>query len=224
MATGNAARRNVRAEARRAAQRRQRLLLGAAGAGILVLAVVIAVFSAGESASRISVDEVARVVEVTGEDLTTLPSDSTSDPAVGRLAPTVRGTDFDGSARQVGGQSGPQIIVFMASWCPACQQELPQLTSWLDGGNLPTEVDLIAVSTFLDAGRPNWPPQDWFEEVGYPGPIIVDDAESTISRTFGLSGTPFWVAVDADGEVVRRASGLLSTRELEDLVAEVTPG
>lgn len=214
---------NPRAEARRAAERRRRLLLLAGGAAVLVLAVAIAIASVGESASRITVDEVAGDIEVTGDPLPAFGGDPSNDPAVGTRAPTVSGTSFDGEQRRIGGDHGPQVISFLASWCPACEQEMPDLTAWLEDDRLPDGVELVAVSTFLDEGRPNWPPDAWFEGFGYPGPILVDDADSTAAETFGLSGTPFWVAVDEEGVVTHRSSGLLPMEQLDQIVAEIAP-
>ncbi|MCA1784013.1 MAG: TlpA family protein disulfide reductase [Intrasporangiaceae bacterium] len=215
---------NPRAEARRAAEKRRRLLLIGGGAAIVLLAVGIAVASVGESASRVTVDDVASDIEVSGEPLPAFAGDPTNDPAIGLTAPVVDGQGFDGEARQVGGASGPQLIAFMASWCPACGQEMPELTTWVDEERLPDGVDLVVVSTFLDEGQPNWPPDEWFDGFGYPGPVMVDDARSTASEAFGLSGTPFWVAVDADGEVVWRTSGLIPMELLDEVAALLAAG
>ncbi len=212
---------NPRAEARRAAEKRRRLLLIVGGVAVVLLAVGIAVASVGESSSRITVADVAGDVEVTGEPLPLFEGDPTNDPAIGMVAPIVEGESFAGDGREVGGASGPQLITFMASWCPACDREMPDLTAWLDDGRLPDEVDLVAVSTFLDEGRPNWPPDEWFDGFGYTGPVMVDDASSSISEAFGLSGTPFWVAVDADGEVVWRTSGLIPMEQLDEVAAQI---
>lgn len=214
---------NPRAEARRAAERRRRLLLLVGGAAVLLLAVAIAIASVGESDSRVTVDEFAGDIEVTGDPLPPFDGDPTGDPAVGTTAPTVTGAGFDGEDRQVGAGHGPQLIAFMASWCPACEQEMPELTAWLEDDRLPDGVELVAVSTFLDEGRPNWPPDDWFEGFGYPGPILVDDADATTAATFGLSGTPFWVAIDEDGVVTDRRSGLIPMEQLDEIAAEIAP-
>ncbi len=214
---------NPRAEARKAAERRRRLLLVAAGIVIVAAAVGIAIASVGESASRVTVDDVAGDIEVTGDALPPFNPQAAEDPAVGSAAPDVAGENFAGESLQIGGERGPQLIAFMASWCPACAQEMPELTAWLEEGRLQEGVDLVAVSTFLDEGRPNWPPDEWFDGFGYPGPVMVDDADATTSETFGLSGTPFWVAIDEDGQVAQRASGLIPMEQLDAMAAEISP-
>jgi thiol-disulfide isomerase/thioredoxin len=71
--------------------------------------------------------------------------------------------------------------MFLASWCPACQAELPEVVTWLEQGNLPADVELTAIATGLDAGRPNWPPDAWFEAEGYDGRVLVDDADGQVA-------------------------------------------
>jgi thiol-disulfide isomerase/thioredoxin len=214
---------NPRAEAKRAAERRQRLIFVLVGLVVVVLAVVIGVLSVGEGSDHLTVAEVAGEVAVEGD---ALPQHDAGggDPALGEPAPRVQGESFDGSPISIGEPGQAQLITFVASWCPACQEELPLLTDWLNDGNLPAEVDLVAVATSLDPGRPNWPPQDWFEAEDYPGPVMVDDGDSTAARAFGLSGTPFWVAVDGDGEVVWRTSGMVPMEQLSAIANDLADG
>ncbi len=214
---------NARAEARKAAERKQRIILIVVGVVVVVLAIVIGLLTARDSGERADIptmDDVARDVEVSGEGFP--PHDAEGeDPAVGQPTPQVVGEDFDGTSVEIGGPGRPQLVTFAASWCPACQEELPSLTTWLNEGNLPDEVDLVMVSTNHDRGRGNWPPQDWFEEEAYPGPILVDDASSSAAAAYGLSGTPFWVAIDGDGALVWRGSGMISMAQLSDLADQL---
>jgi thiol-disulfide isomerase/thioredoxin len=196
----------------------------AVGIGVVTLAVLIGVLTAGDAGSRITVSDVARDVEIEGDELPLLDADSAVDPAVGEPAPIVGGEDFDGTPLRIGEPGRAQLITFVASWCPACQQELPELTSWLEEGNLPHDVELVAVATSHDSSRPNWPPQDWFEEERFPRPVLVDDAASSAARAYGLSGTPFWVAIDTDGEVVWRGAGMIPMAQLDVLANELSGG
>lgn len=214
---------NARVEARKAAERRQRIILIVVGVAVVGLAVVIGLLTARDSGERAeipSLEEVAGEVEITGEGFPRHDANG-DDPAIGQPAPEVAGEDFDGTPVEIGGPDRPQLVTFAASWCPACQEELPSLTAWLNEGNLPDEVDLIMVSTNHDRGRGNWPPQDWFEEEGYPGPILVDDASASAAGAYGLSGTPFWAAIDADGTLVWRGSGMISMAQLSDLADQL---
>lgn len=51
--------------------------------------------------------------------------------------------------------------------------------------------------------------------------MIVDDEANSVSNAFGLSGFPFWVAVDGSGAVVFRSAGALSISDFESLAEAV---
>lgn len=200
------------------------LLFGLIGAGIIGLVVLIAILSVTESDSRLNVADVAGSPEITGEELTQVPEDGQNDPAIGLAAPVVDGADHDGNPTSIGGATGRgQMIMFMASWCQFCQEELPTVVQWVNEGRLPDDVDLIAVSTSLSDVRPNWPPQDWFARENYENAVIVDDVQSSIARAYGLRATPYWVMVNPEGEVVHRSTGT-SPRGVLDAFAELAAG
>jgi len=217
-------RREAERAAKQAERRRNRLLLLGGGVVFVALAVVIAVLSTSESDARISVDDVAGSPEIEGDALSVAPADPAQDPDAGAQAPVVRGADYAGSAVSIGEGGSPQMIMFMASWCQACQRELPEVVEWLEDGRLPDGVDLVAVSTSLDESLPIWPPQDWFDAEGYTGPILVDDAGGSVARAYGLRATPYWVGLDAEGRVVTRISGLIGADQLDALAAAVAAG
>jgi len=204
-------------------QRRKLLfiLLGAAVVGVVFL---IALLSVNESDSRLNVSDVAGSPQIVGADLTRSPEPGDPDPEIGQLAPVVEGTDHDGNAVTLGGATGRgQMVMFMASWCQFCMEELPSVVQWVGEGRLPDDVDLIAVSTSLSDVRPNWPPQDWFARENYQNTIIVDDVASSIARAYGLRATPYWVIINPEGEIVHRASGT-NPRGVLDAFAELAAG
>jgi cytochrome c biogenesis protein CcmG, thiol:disulfide interchange protein DsbE len=207
---------SARGDARRRAERRTRWIYAAVALGVVVLAVLIAALSIGEREDAVSVDDLAGDPTISGDPLIALPPAGT-DPAVGERGPLVDGTDFDRSPEVIGGSGAPELVMFMASWCPACQQELPEVVRWMDQEGLPEGVELTAVATGLDASRPNWPPDAWFEEEGYTGRVLVEDADGSVAQAYGLSATPFWVALDAEGQVVARHAGMIDTTQMTAL-------
>jgi cytochrome c biogenesis protein CcmG, thiol:disulfide interchange protein DsbE len=198
------------------------LILG--GLAVVALAVVIAVLTASGREEAVSVADLAGNPVIDGEDLPAFGGDTANDPAVGQRAPVVTGADFEGTTTAVGESGRPQLLLFLASWCPACQAELPEVVTWLEEGNLPDGVELTAIATGLDSGRPNWPPDAWYEREGYDGPLLVDDADGSIAQAYGLSGTPYWVALDADGQVAARVSGMIDMPQLSLLADGLAQG
>ncbi len=202
------ARRREREEQQKAAAKKQRLIYAGVGAVVVLVAILIAVLSVEETSDRelVTVETLAGDPQIEGDALPPLPEGDT-DPALGQVAPVVTGADFDGTPVTLG--DGAQMISFLASWCPACDAELPEIVSWLEAGGPPEGVEFVAVSTQLAAERTNWPPTDWFAGAGYDGPVIVDSAASDIFTAYGAVATPTWVVLNDAGEVVFRSSGML---------------
>lgn len=216
MARGHASRspHQRRMQAREAArQRRQRgIWIGAVIVGVLVLALVVALLAGGGGS-----DFEETPVAVDGEPLPTLP-ETGEDPAIGRAAPGLEGKDLDGSRLDITDDGRPKVIAFVAHWCSHCQAEVPAIQAHLDDVGVPEDVDLYGVATLTEKTRGNWPPDQWLQDEGWTIPTLVDDEDDDAANAYGLAGTPFWVAVDADGVVVARQSGEIGVAGFDALV------
>jgi len=147
------------------------------------------------------------------------------DPAVGMTIPTVTGKDFDGNDITISGDDGQaKVILFVAHWCPHCQREVPLLKEHLDDVPMPDDVELLTVSTSVKPGADNYPPEEWLDSEGWTAPVLADDENSAVAQAYGLSAFPYFVVVDADGKVVARASGELSTEEFDAAVQAAQDG
>ncbi|MCU0309827.1 MAG: TlpA family protein disulfide reductase [Acidimicrobiales bacterium] len=161
-------------------------------------------------------------VEVEGAALPALATGS--DPAVGTTIPSVTGEQFDGASVIVRPEGKPQVIMAMAHWCPHCQAEVPRIQEWLDDNGMPADVELVAVATSNDPTRPNYPAGDWLRREAWSVPTLVDDEQNSAATAFGVAGFPGFVAVDADGRVVQRASGEITTEQWEQLLEAARTG
>lgn len=160
-------------------------------------------------------------VEVSG---TELPPIAQPDPAIGMAAPTVVASTMDGDRFELGADEYPAVIGFFAHWCSHCQNEVPRVVQWMTAPDLPTDVQVIAVSTAVTPEADNYPPSAWFERVGWTAPILLDSEQAEIAAQFGVSGFPFWVAVNGDGEIVARASGQVGEETFRSLLATAAAG
>lgn len=155
-------------------------------------------------------------VTIDGDALPTLGSGG-ADPAVGTVPPALSGRGLDGSPTTVGGGPGaPTLVAFLAHWCPHCQRELPILVDEAEAGTF-DGLRMVAVLTGTNADYPNFPPGDWLEDEGWTGDVLLDDRSYSAAQAWGLSGYPYMVLLDADGEVVARTSGELGPAQLADL-------
>lgn len=151
------------------------------------------------------------VVEGDGLD----PFDSSiEDLAVGATAPVVSGESFDVTPITIGGPTdNPTLVVFLAHWCPHCNDEIPELLALDEAGDLPEGLDVIGVSTAVDAAADNYPPSDWVVEKGWSWPTMADDEELTAIKAYGGTSFPFAVVLDTDGNVLARRAGQASAAE-----------
>ena len=98
------------------------------------------------------------------------------------------------------------------------EAEVPVIQGWVNGGNLPADVELISISTAIDPGRPNYPPEEWLASEGWTAPVITDQS-GAVADAFGLSAFPYFVFVNADGTVAGRLTGELAPSDLETIIA-----
>ncbi len=191
--------------------------------GVVAVALVVTVLATfGTSDSEAA--EIGEPV-VTGSALP-LAADGSSDAAIGLRIPEVRGADFDGNPVVITPDDGRvKMLLFIAHWCPHCQFEVPVVQDFVEAGNLPAEIDIYSIATGISPTRENYPPSEWLEREEWNVPVVVDDAASTIGRTFGLSAYPFWVFVDDQGNVLGRISGRIDADALAELTTRlVTDG
>jgi cytochrome c biogenesis protein CcmG/thiol:disulfide interchange protein DsbE len=147
----------------------------------------------------------------------------TGDPAVGRPAPQVEGVDFAGGPVAIQADGRPKVVIFLAHWCPHCQQEVPKVQAWINGGGVPDGVDLMSVATAIDPAAPNYPPDAWLTREGWTSPVIVDPT-NTVATAYGLTAFPFWVVIGPDGTVQGRFIGSATFDDLEAQLRALVTG
>ncbi len=161
--------------------------------------------------------------EAIGVGLPALPANG-EDPAVGTAAPAISAQTLDGDRVTLEADGTARVLGFFAHWCSHCQAELPRTAEWLNANTVPDGVEVVAISTAVDPGRGNYPPSAWFAEEEWPATVLLDSDDDSLSVGFGLTGFPFWVVVDADGNVAGRASGEIDVAGFEELIALAQSG
>ncbi|MDH3540136.1 MAG: TlpA family protein disulfide reductase [Acidimicrobiia bacterium] len=139
------------------------------------------------------------------------------DPAVGLVAPTVDGISFDGSGVRIEPTGKFTVIMFLAHWCPHCNDEVEALGPYFEATAVPDGVEVLTVSTSANPERPNYPPSEWLSPDTWPLPVLIDNAETAVAAAYGLNAFPFWVVLDPDGVVLGRTAGSLPLVTVEGL-------
>ena len=209
-------------------------MIGGATVAVVVVIGLLVIFLGGDdgedSAGGLgdSIQETAEVT-ISGEDLPAMADSGVpaagADEAVGLAVPKLVGQSFDGSDVTIDGSDGnPKMVVFLAHHCPHCQAEVPVIQQWIDDGGAPEGLEIYGVATGQDPSRPNYPPSDWLKSEGWSSPVLADDDAQSAAQSWGLSGYPYFVMVDADGNVWQRASGELPVEEIDRLADELMSG
>ncbi len=209
------------------------------GLGVLVVGVLVVAIAMGRSSDSGSADggrtspsggtvvpngdPTDPTVTVNGENLVQFPA-SPPDPAVGQTIPTISGETFDGNGVTISPSDGPQLILVVAHWCPHCRAEVPRIQEWLDDNGMPSDVEITAIATANDPTSVNYPAGAWLRKEGWSVPTLIDDAQQSAALAVGTSGYPFFVAVDAQGQVVTRGSGELTMDQFDQLIEAARTG
>jgi thiol-disulfide isomerase/thioredoxin len=179
---------------------------------VLVAALLIAALGGDDDEPRDATVAETRPVTVSGETLPTFPGGlaSPDDPAIGLVAPTLSGQDFEGDPVTIAPDESKKMILFVAHTCPHCRAEIPRLRAWLDSHEVPAGVGLYLVSSNVQPSGPNYPPSEWLARERMDGvPTLADDEANSAITAYGISGFPYLVMLDGDGRVVSRLSGEL---------------
>ncbi|HEY7627646.1 MAG TPA: TlpA disulfide reductase family protein [Ilumatobacteraceae bacterium] len=181
-------------------------------AGLVVVALVIAIASTLGSDEKVTEGTGGSAAEtqsvtVVGDPLPKQTASGLDSSPVGLAAPTLHGFNFDGSSVDITPGGTAKMIVFLAHWCPHCNNEIPVLNAWRDTGQMPAGLDVIGVSTAANAQSENYPPSAWITRKQWTWPVLADSADGTAAQAYGLGGFPTFVIVGTDGKVKLRYSG-----------------
>jgi thiol-disulfide isomerase/thioredoxin len=209
-----------------ARHRRNQWLIWGGIAAVVVVAVIVALVASSGSDSSSNASSGNRhetaPVTVSGTKLSTFSAAST-DTAVGETMPTLTGKALSGQGIEIAPNGKPQMLVFVAHWCPHCQAEVPRLVTLANNGAF-DGVDVTAIATGTNSGYPNYPPSAWLKEVKWPYPVMADSSTYTAAQAFGLPSYPYIVFVDKDGKIAGRTTGEVAPSDLTKMVDALKAG
>jgi cytochrome c biogenesis protein CcmG, thiol:disulfide interchange protein DsbE len=121
---------------------------------------------------------------------------------------------FAGDETSLAAYTGePLVVNFFASWCPPCVAELPDLQRVHE--DLGDDVRFVGLNTQDSRAAA----AELVERTGVTFDLGIDP-DGALFRDFEVVGMPSTFLVDADGAVVHRHTGLVTERQLRDLVAD----
>ena len=173
-------------------RRRRTVVWAALGAGAVVAAVVAVAASAQPSSDVVS-----------------------ATPLLGHQAPAVSAPGLEGGHFSLAGFSHEWVLVnFMASWCTACQEELPQLRLFYRQHETKGDATILTVEyDQADAGRL----RSYLQRQGAAWPA-VNDAAATV--TYGVVGLPSSFLVAPGGTVYAYVLGQVHAAQLDSYIRQ----
>ncbi len=119
-------------------------------------------------------------------------------PAVGNRAPDFSLENLKGETVKFKVEKGEQsvtLLVFWATWCPACRDEIPEVNKFLDEYSK-RGVRVLSVS--VDKGGAGV--ADFMEKAGIKYAVLLDK-DSTVAQEYKVRGIPNVLLIDASGIV-----------------------
>lgn len=110
---------------------------------------------------------------------------------------------------------GVVILAFWATWCQPCQQELSKLNE-LYRSMSPRGLEVYAVS--IDAPDTRAQVAPWAEREQYAFPVLLDSETRVLTRYNPRGDIPYYVVLDARGQVLRDHQGYV-TGDMEELAS-----
>src|SRR4051794_38596714 len=158
-------------------------------------------------------------VTVPGTPTTIVSPTDKSKAKVGTAAPDFVLPNTRGAPVRLSSLRGhPVVLVFFASWCHPCREEMPVLEQLAkeDGGRL----KVVGVS-FKDLQSDS---VDFVKQLGVTFPALLDAPEAPVAQRYGVRGIPQTVFIDGRGVVRGRAYGATSREALQPAVDDLLAG
>jgi len=148
------------------------------------------------------------------ENTTTEISGETNDSQENKKtsAPDFTVLDYNGNEVNLSDFKGkPVVINFWATWCYYCKEEMPDFNSAYE--KYP-DVEFLMINATDGYQETIESAKAYYEDEGYNFNIYFD-TEMDAVNTYGITGFPTTIFVDAEGNIVTGASGMLDLETLE---------
>ena len=110
----------------------------------------------------------------------------------------------------------PIVLNFWASWCGPCKMELPDFQSAYEAYGEDVEFMLVNLTDGMQETKET--AAAFMESQGYTLPVYYDTKQEA-AYVYQVYSIPTTYLIDASGEVVAKASGMIDKQTLEEGIA-----
>jgi peroxiredoxin len=137
---------------------------------------------------------------------------TSSDRLLGNQAPNFSLPNLKGETVQLESltREKPTLLVFWATWCPTCLEEIPTLNRWAE--EYP-ELQIVGVNVQEPAERV----EKFTEKHPLRYPVVLDE-EAEVAHEYGLVGIPATVLLAKGGRVIYY--GFALPKNIEQLIQQ----
>jgi peroxiredoxin len=134
------------------------------------------------------------------------PAAATSGIMTGQRAPDFTLNDLNGKAFALSElrDKKPVLLIFWATWCPACRQAMPYFSN-LHTQYTPRGLKIISINI---ASNDPLPRVQSFQEINKLPYRILYDEKTDVSRLYAVFGIPTTMLIDRDGFIQYRGNAL----------------
>ncbi|NVO20484.1 MAG: AhpC/TSA family protein [Bacteroidetes bacterium] len=132
--------------------------------------------------------------------------------APGKIAPDIQMQDLNGNEFSLIEVRSRKLLIFWASWCPHCQELIPQLVNW-SGQAANKGIRIIPVS--LDDNKKDL--ENAIAKLNIPWPVLVDFKKwnSKAVLDYNIYATPTMLLLDKDDKILAKP---MNIKELQNAV------
>jgi thiol-disulfide isomerase/thioredoxin len=128
--------------------------------------------------------------------------------------PALQLPSSDGRLLSLASDGRPMVVNLWATWCAPCRAEMPILAR---AQQLHADVRFV----FVNHGEAAAVVDPWLAQQPYALHNVVLDVRQQLASQVGTSGLPTTLFVDAQGRIVQRHFGPLSTPSLAAALARL---